>query len=108
MSGEPFTGSKVMEYAPNVAIKVNTGTLTTNVLHQSGVTAMTNTMRLKTRLKLKRLDRLIEEEVEWNFGYCPNTESFNRLMDELTRWEILARLFYPEVYREHEARVYCD
>jgi len=69
---------------------------------------ITNTLRLKTRLKLKFIQREIDAQVRENFGYDPHTPAFESLLDERARWEGVAREGFPDIYREHYLRAYCS
>lgn len=60
-----------------------------------------NTLRLKVRLKIKRLSMLLDERVEWNFGYCPNDEYTNSIIDELNTYLNVAKVKFPEIYNDH-------
>lgn len=57
---------------------------------------------LKLRLKIKFLQKKIDKEVEWNFGYCPNTKYFNDLLDERHTLLSHAILNHPDVYEYWE------
>ena len=66
-----------------------------------------NQLHLKTRLKLKKLQRMIEDEVECNFGYAPDTTAFDQLIDERTQWESIAKRNFPDIYSAHDRHAYC-
>lgn len=57
---------------------------------------------LKLRLKIKFLQKKIDKEVEWNFGYCPNTRYFDSLTDEMDDLLEYAAENYPDVYEYWE------
>ncbi len=51
---------------------------------------MTEQETLKARLKLKQIQKQIDEAVEENFGYSPDGEWFDRLLTE--RDQLLEKL----------------
>jgi len=56
---------------------------------------------LKCRLKLKFLQRRIDKEVEWNFGYCPKDSVwFDSLLYERNELLDYAESNYPKVYEK--------
>jgi hypothetical protein len=58
-------------------------------------------LKLKTKLKLKRLNIIIDREVEWNFGYTPsNDEYFDKTLTERNEWLNLARKEFPDIWKD--------
>ncbi len=62
---------------------------------------MHDLLRLKTRLKLKKLDKMLNEEVKENFGYAPNTAFFIDLMAQESKWLCVAKDNYPDSWFDH-------
>jgi predicted RNA-binding protein with RPS1 domain len=62
---------------------------------------MKDLLRLKTKLKLKYLRKETEKEVKENFGYSPDSKTFNSLMNEMSIWSKIAENKYKDIYIEH-------
>ena len=49
---------------------------------------------LKNRLLLKKTAIMVNEAIEENFGFCPNDDGFNSLLDERSRLSKTVRNLY--------------
>ena len=58
-------------------------------------------LKLKTRLKLKFLQKQIDAEIENNFGHPPNTIFFAWLTEDIDRWLEIAKNKFPDLYNNH-------
>ena len=62
---------------------------------------MTSISYLKLRLKLKFLQKEIDKEVKENFGYCPSSPYFDRLVEERNKLLSLCQETYPELWNQY-------
>ena len=62
---------------------------------------MSDLSYLKLRLKLKFLQKEIDEEVEWNFGYSPSNARFDQLVEERNKLLDLCQDDYPELLKQY-------
>jgi hypothetical protein len=65
---------------------------------------------LKNRLNLKRLEILIQKEVNNNFGHCPNSEYLDKLLAERNEISAQVKANDPEwfkIYEDYEYREQC-
>ena len=63
-------------------------------------------LKLRTRLKLKQITKQIIKEIEWNFGYDPNSPDFSLLLDKRHDLLEIAKENFPDVYKTYESLLY--
>lgn len=61
----------------------------------------TKLLRLKTKLKLKYTQKIVDRCADENFGYCPfpgDDPTYDKFIKEREKWVDIARENFPDLY----------